>query len=275
MGTNSLVVSGNLSLSGSATITSVGGSVTVLGDATVAGTASVSFGGSMWTVSGTWTDTSTSANTAGTSTIIFNAVGTQTIQGGVFGNVVLSGGEKDFTAAFTTGNLTLVGSALTMKIGTGSASATWTIPSTSVIQGQTGAILTIAAASSSFPWTLSVQGGNLRGAYHVAISNSTATPGATAYGADSTADAYSLAHGWNLSGSQGPLGPLLTLLQTDPPLVGGLAGAALLGLGLFVRRRHRRRVPENECPTCQLIRIERQLGIHGEVPEHKAHEASK
>jgi len=205
----------------------------VNGALSITGAGALNFGGSALTVTGNVTDTG-ATNSAASGTLILGSATVQTLQGGTWPNVVLAGGGKNFITSFTTLNVSS-NAALTVTV---TAGITWTLLPGATVQGvSSDARLTLTSGAT---WTLNTSGATAN-AQFVAVDHSTASPAVNCF---TCADNGSNV-GWNFSPPGNFLGPLLVILQTDPPAQLGI-GALVTGLGLFARSR-RNRVT---CPKC-------------------------
>jgi len=219
------------------TLTLGGFPLFVNGDLTISGTGSMNFDSGTVTVLGNVVDTSSNPNT-GAGTLTLSAAAPQSIQGGVWPNIQVVGGEKDFTASLTTLNVTLLGTtSVTIRV---TAGATWTLIPGGVIRGVSSTARLILTSSGT--WTMDVSG--VTGiAEWVQVDQSTATgPGMQAFNSTDNGGNTN----WAFPSGGSPLGPFLILLQQDP-----IVGVSLSALGfvgaLVVRRWHRKQVT---CPVC-------------------------
>ncbi len=209
----------------------------VNGNLSITGTGSLNFDSGRVTVLGNIVDTSSAANT-GSGTLALAATATQSLQGGVWPNIQVVGGEKDFTANLTTLNVNLLGNAsVTIRV---TAGITWTLTAGGVLSGVSSTARLIMTSSGT--WTLNVSG--VTGiAQWVAVDHSTATsPGAQGFNSlDSGGNTN-----WSFPSGAAPLGPWLVLLQHDPLIQISISALGLVSI-LAVRRYHKK---TTTCPVC-------------------------
>lgn len=214
-----------------------GFSAFVNGSLSISGTGSVNFDSGSMTVTGNIVDSSITANT-GSGTLVLPSAAIQSVQGGVWPNVQVVGGEKDFTGSLTTLNVTLLGTAgLILRV---TAGITWTLLPGGVVSGVSStARLTLTSTAT---WTMNVSG--VTGiAQWVAVDHSTAmSPGMQAF--NSVDGGFNTS--WTFPTGGAPLGPFLVLLQHDPVIQISISALGLVGF-LVVRRVHRKNVT---CPVC-------------------------
>jgi hypothetical protein len=197
----------------------------------------VNFDSSNLIVIGNIAVTSSNANT-GAGSLILAATSAQSVQGGFWPNLQVTGGEKDFTGSLTTLNVTLLGTtSVTVRV---TAGVTWTLTPGGVVSGVSSSARLILTSSGT--WTMNVSG--VTGiAQWVAVDHSSATgPGMQAF---NSVDNGSNTN-WSFPGGGSPLGPLLVLLQHDPIVQASLSALGFLG-ALVTRRILRKRVT---CPVC-------------------------
>jgi hypothetical protein len=181
MGTSAtygLFVGTTLNITGNSYIQCTGAcDVLVNGAFTVSpSSAYIILGSGVWTLNGTVTIDSTSSFwSAGTGKIVLGQSGTQTIGGTgtklYFPMLILAGGDKVFTASFSSMTVYSNGSARTVTL---TAGITWTVGAMS-FNGASGAVLTLQSSSSS-PWFLDpASGDNSTQAHYVTVSHSLST----------------------------------------------------------------------------------------------------